>query len=129
MLEVAQGWQMDVDFGTDWMFIRICRDGYDAEASPPLAERAWLIAEQSDINRMVIEVDDATLLSSHLVGQLILLHKRAHLSSGVMRLCDISHKNYRVIEQMRLTDRFPNYRNREQAVMGFRPNTHPHKPR
>ena len=129
MLEMAQGWQMDVDFGTDWMFIRICRDGYDAETSPPLAERAWLLAEQSGINRIVIEVDDATLLSSHLVGQLVLLHKRAHLSSGVMRLCDFSYKNYRVIEQMRLTDRFPNYQNREQAVMGFRPNTHPNKPR
>ena len=39
-----------------------------------------------------------------------------------MRLCDLSRENYRVIELMQLTDRFPNYPDREHAVMGYRPN-------
>ena len=125
MLELADGWRLELDFSTEWLFLRLHCHGYDAESSPPLAERAWSIAEQYDINRIVIEVDHETLLDSYLVGQFILLHKRAHLSDGVMRLCDLSPRNYRVIELMQLDDRFPNYLDREHAVMGNRP----HKPR
>ena len=122
MLELAEGWRLELDFSTEWMFLRLYCDGYNAESSPPLAERAWSIAEQYDIKRIVIEVDHETLLISYLVAQFILLHKRAHLSDGVMRLCDLSRENYRVIELMQLTDRFPNYPDREHAVMGYRPN-------
>ena len=60
--------------------------------------------------------------SSYLVGQFILLHKRAHLSDGVMRLCGLTPENYRVIKLMQLANRFPNYSDREHAVMGYRPN-------
>lgn len=121
MLDLADGWRMEVDFSTEWMFLRVYSSGYDADASPPLAQRAWAIAEQHGIDRFVVEVDDATLLNSFLVAQLVLLHKRAHLAGGATRLCGISPENYRVIEQMQLADRFPNYSDREQAVMGFRP--------
>ena len=122
MLELAEGWRLELDFSSEWLFLRLYCHGYDAESSPPLAERAWSIAEQYDINRIVIEVDHETLLSSYLVGQFILLHKRAHLSDGVMRLCGLTPENYRVIELMHLSDRFPNYPDREHAVMGYRPN-------
>ena len=122
MLKFAEGWRLELDFSTEGLFLRLHCHGYDAEPSPPLAERVWSIAEQYDINRIVIEVDHGTLLSSFLVGQFILLHKRAHLSDGVLRLCGLSPEIYRVIELMHLADRFPNFPDREHAVMGYRPN-------
>jgi anti-anti-sigma regulatory factor len=122
MLELAEGWRLELDFSTEWLFLRLYCDGYEAASSPPLAERAWSIAEQYDIKRIVIEVDHETLLNSYLIGQFLLLHKRAHLSDGVMRLCGLSPENYRVIKLMQFSDRFPNYTDREHAVLGYQPN-------
>ena len=86
-----------------------------------MAETLWSLVEGHGIDRIVIELEDSTMVSSYLIGQLILLHKRSHLSGGVVRLCGFSSENYRVIEQMRLGQRFPNYETREDAVMGWGP--------
>ncbi len=121
MLELATGWQIDCDWSTEWLFVRISTSGHEIDPNPPVAESLWSIAEDHDISRMVIELDETQLLNSFLVGQFILLHKRIFLNGGVVRLCGLSAHNYDVLRYMGLGTRFPNYATREDAVMGYKP--------
>ena len=116
----AAGWQIFTDVSPEWLFLRLARCETEADSSPPIAESAWNLAAENGVKRLVVEIDDGTLLSSYLIGQLVLLHKRVVLNGGVLRLCGVSQQNYSIIELMRLSDRLPNYKNREAAVNGFR---------
>jgi anti-sigma B factor antagonist len=116
----APGWQISTDVSPEWIFLRVTCSGADADGSPPIAETAWSLAEEYRVNRLVVELDASTRLTSFLIGQLILLHKRCLLNGGVVRLCGMSVEHYSVIQLMRLADRLPNYADREAAVMGYR---------
>lgn len=121
MLQLADGWQIDVDHGPEWLFFHLRRCTDVLGSTPNLAETIWTAAAEHAIDRLVVEFDAACLLSSFVVGQLVLLHKRAHLAGGVVRLCGLSDEQYRVIQASQLAERLPNYRDREAAVMGYRP--------
>lgn len=123
MLQLARGWEIDVDVSEEWLFFRVSGGETMLEPEESLAEAVWSVAEDHQINRLVVELDGGTItmLTSFLVGQLVLLHKRAHLEGGVVRLCGLSPENYETIRLMGLADRFPDYRDREAAVMGYRP--------
>ncbi|OHB78248.1 MAG: hypothetical protein A2W31_04555 [Planctomycetes bacterium RBG_16_64_10] len=121
MVEVAAGWRLDVDVSPEWLFFRLVKEWHDAGPTPPLAERVWSVVEQHSIYRLVVELDGQLLLSSYLVGQLILLCKRAHQRGGAMRLCGLADAQYQVIEIMRLGQMLPNYQTRGDAVTGHRP--------
>jgi anti-anti-sigma regulatory factor len=125
MVELGYGWQVHVDEGPDWLFFRLLATSFEAEPPRPLAEVLWATASERGKNRLVLELADQALLTSYVVGQLAVLHKRTTLDGGVLRLCGMSDENYRVIQIMRLADRFPNYRTREAAVMGWQPPNHP----
>jgi hypothetical protein len=49
------------------------------------------------------------------------LHKRVTTQGGMVRLCGLSEASQDVLRISRLADRFPAYRNRTDAVMGYRP--------
>jgi anti-anti-sigma regulatory factor len=121
MLELATNWRIEIDRSPEWLFFRIESAGLD-ELKHPLSRTFWATATESSINRIVVELADGVLLSSYLIGQLIVLHKRAHLDGGIVRLCGLSEHNCEALEMMRLDDRFPNYASREAAVMGHYPN-------
>jgi anti-anti-sigma regulatory factor len=121
MVELAHGWHLEVDYSPRWLFFRLHCDDEACEFEPAIADSVWAICDEHHINRIVIELAKSTPLRSHLVGELVLLHKRAHMSSGVCRICGLAPQNYRVLEFMGLTERFPNYPTREDAVMGYRP--------
>ena len=121
MIEIASNWILHVDVGPEWLFCRLGKTSHDADPSPPLAERAWKMAEEHHIQRIVVELGPNVALTSHLVGQLVLLHKRCHRAGGVTRICGFDRHAYDVLNVMRLDERFPNYRSREDAVMGYHP--------
>ena len=75
MLELARKWTMDVERGPDWLFIRL--HGPENRETEPweLANRLWQLMEQHFTYRLVLELDDVPLLSSYLLGQLVMLHK------------------------------------------------------
>lgn len=125
MIELAPGWPLKVDRGPDWLFVRLEHPLSNAQQEPPLAERIWDLLRQHFVNRLVLELDEVERLESHLVGQLVLLHKRIHTHGGKMRVCGLSPGNQRVLEISRLAERFPNFADREAAVAG----TAPIKPR
>jgi len=117
----AHGWQIGTDVAPEWLFVRLERQHEQADPSPPIADTVWQTAQEHGLRRLVLELGEATRLSSYLIGQIVLLHKRFHLEGGVVRLCGLSEHDYSVIQLMQLADRLPNYPDREAAVMGYRP--------
>lgn len=114
------GWTIGIDASPEWIFVRIDSQA-DAIATPAVAQCVWDAVEQHQAVRLVVEIDHRVTVSSHLIGQLVLLHKRVHRSGGVLRLCDLSVTAQQVLKVMQLADRFPNYATREDAVLGRRP--------
>jgi len=121
MLSLAPGWNVEVERGPDWLFVRI----RDPDALEPqchdLADRVWQLLQQEFSHRLVVELDDIRLLSSSLIGELVRLHKRVHTNGGVVRLCGLSDSNYEALRTCQLAGRFPRYDTREDAVMGYLP--------
>jgi len=121
MLEIAPGWQLDVDRGPDWLFVRIHDPAEAHDDAPPLADRLWELLQEQFVNRLIIELDELRWLPSYLIGQLVLIQKKVHTHGGVVRLCGLSPDNERVLRLTRLDSLLPNYANRAAAVMGHVP--------
>ncbi len=117
-LQIAPGWEVDVEAGPDWLFVRIYRPSHDASQTPQLAAAVWELLEQRGMNQVVLEMEQIDILWSYLVGQLVLLHKRVSVHGGAVRLCGLSPQNQEVLRLSRLSDRFLPYGNREDAVTG-----------
>jgi len=120
-LELSTGWEIEVDRGPGWLFVHIDEPEGGMTAHGDLAEALWELLEQNFSRRLVVELDGLTILPSHLVGQLVMLHKRITTKGGIMRLCGLSAQCEQVLRLHRLADRLFPYRNREEAVLGVRP--------
>jgi anti-anti-sigma regulatory factor len=125
MLEIAPGWQVEVDRGPDWLFIKLHSPDHPSGDEPPLADFLWSTIAAHFTYRVVLEMCDVGLLHSYLVGQLVLLHKRLCTHGGVLRMCGLSDGNQNVLNVCRLDSRFPQFRDRVEAVHGY----HPTQPR
>ena len=121
LLELAPDWSLAIDRGPDWMFIRLKPPSGGDTGEIPLAEMIWERMEQSFCCRVVLEFDDVKLLRSWMIGQLVRLHKRVTNQGGMLRVSGLSPANEAVLRICRLDDHIPNYRNRTDAVMGYRP--------
>ena len=121
MIDVAPGWILEVERGSDWLFVRVSCQPDRMWDNPPLGEMLWGLLEQNLTHRLVLECDRLQVLHSALVGQLVLLHKRITTHGGIMRISGLSESNQRVLQANRLDDRFPNFLDRSEAVLGYRP--------
>ncbi len=119
--QTATGWQIDVDRGPDWVFVRL-HPAEEAQLDDlSMAEQVWSLLEQSFTYRLVVELDEVAILQSYLIAQLVLLAKRIHSHGGMLRLCGLSTANRQVLQLCRLSECLPSYSNRSDAVMGHLP--------
>ena len=116
MISVAPGWELSWEGTRDWLFVKIRRNGAEADGAPPLAQQIWDLAEQASVFQLVLELDEIDVLFSYLIGQLIMLHKRVWAKGGKIRLCGLSQRNQETLYLCRLDDRFPSYPTRQEAV-------------
>lgn len=121
LLELAPEWTMDIDRGPDWLFIRLRPPHGGDTGEIALAEMIWQKLQQSFCYRVVLELDDVGYMRSWMIGELVRLHKRVISQGGMLRLSGVSPEAETVLRICRLTDCFPAYRNRTEAVMGYRP--------
>ena len=126
MLDIAPGWELVVERGPDWLIVKINGSDPERDDTPPLAERIRSLMEQHLTHRLVLELHDISVLTSHLIGQLIELYRYIREQDGVMRLCGLSAYNRRVLHTCRLDDRLPAYDDLHAAVLGC---ADPRKPR
>ena len=117
MIAIAPGWELHVERGPGWLLVKVrCPDTIVCD-DPPLADVLWELLRRHLTYRLVIELDEIPVLSSHLVGQLVKLFKRIREHDGVMRLCGLSSYNLQVLRTCRLEEQFAPYENRHDAVM------------
>ena len=121
MLQIAPGWNLQVDRGPNWLLVRVIHANEDTWETPPLADRVWSLMQQHLAHRLVLELDQVKMLHSRLLGQLIKLYRKIHECGGLMRLSGLSPYNQEVLHQCRLDDRFHPYHDREEAVLGCCP--------
>jgi hypothetical protein len=110
--------KLDIERGPNWLFVRVrqCRPGDpDAES---LAERVSSALDQHFIYRVVLELEDATLPCDRLIEELQTLDQWIQDRHGVLRLCGLPIQYTRRFHRAHLTNRFPLYRDREEAVWG-----------
>lgn len=117
------GWQVAIDTSPEWWFVRIEGNAAGSLDGGGFVDQLWERAERENITRFVVELSESAMLTSLLVGQLIQLHKRAHLAGGVARICNWGDEHYDSLSLLRVADRFPNYDSREAAVLGRLPAT------
>jgi len=118
MIDLHLGWKLHVDRSPDWIFCRLTADQPHLGGEPLLAQAIVDEAKAAGVSRAIFEIDDSVMLVSYLVGQVVSLHKRFLIEGGVFRICGFSTLNYDVLRTLHLADRFPNYRDREAAVLG-----------
>ncbi len=117
-LQVAAGWEFDVERGPHCLFVRLHAPANIFEEDASLARRIWDTLDNNLCRRVVIEMDELTILPSYLIGQLIQLQKRVHANDGFMRICGLRPECASLLEIHRLGDRLYPYADRHAAVMG-----------
>ena len=83
--------------------------------------RTGPLARKSMAHKIADALEQVPKLNSHLIGQLLLLHRRIRDRDGLLRLCGLSEYNQRVLKMHGLLDRFPAYDSLEEAVLGASP--------
>jgi anti-anti-sigma factor len=121
MATTLADWELCVERGPGWLIVKPIPQGTNHSQPYDLAQAIWALLEQHFTYRLLVEMHDVPLLSSHLIGQLILLHKRIHQHGGVLRLCGLSPSSEEALQICQLATRLPNYGTREEAVLGHRP--------
>jgi anti-anti-sigma factor len=108
---------MDVERGPGWLFIRLHAPDARGRGAVQLADPIWAVLRQHLACRLVLELDEVPSLSSSLLDQLLLLHRRIRIRGGLMRLCGLSEEAQEVLRISDLESQFPAYPTREDAVM------------
>ncbi len=104
-----------VDRGPDWLFVKIRPNEQQLDE---VANRLWALLDKHFIYRLVLEMDEVEILSSQLIGQLIMLSKRILQHEGALRLCGLSSSCAEALHFCRLDQALPSFESREDAVRG-----------
>jgi hypothetical protein len=127
MQTVAPGWELEVQPGPGWLFVRLRLPApKTTQPTPVLADHLWSLMESYLVDRLAVELDEVEVLDRRLLAQLVQLHRRIRQHGGVLRLCGLSPQHQATLKRQGLCDRLPAYDDFEDAVMGSSPC---HKPR
>ncbi len=119
MVERNHGWKLDVERGPGWIIVHLDREA-QAEEMPELADWVWSVLRCHGGKRLIVELDDNTLLQSYLIGQLLRLSKRVGFAGGVLRLAGLSSQNVEVLRGCRLDQVFSIYPTPHGAIFASR---------
>ncbi|MHB8969694.1 MAG: hypothetical protein ACYC3X_06240 [Pirellulaceae bacterium] len=109
---------LEIERGPNWLFVRVrrCRPG-DMDVLS-LAERVTAALDQHFINRVVLEFEESVLPCEQLIEELRLLEEWIDDHHGVLRLCGLPARYTKSFLHSQVTQRFPVYQDREEAVWG-----------
>ncbi len=125
-VQLAPGWRTKLEHGPDWLFVKLYGPhGVDADVTG-LAESLLMLLREELTRRMVVELDEVEAISADFVQELLGLHDRLGAEGGLLRLCGLSCEHQELLREIDELCRLPQFRNRQEAVMGFH---RPGKPR
>jgi anti-anti-sigma factor len=118
MLTISPGWDLEVERGPEWLFVKIGNCVPPDSDIPSLADEIWAILDRHFVYRVVLQLDGVRALNRDLLRELVLLYRRIRQHGGMMRLCGLSAQHRRLLEESGLMRRFPAYHDLQEAVMG-----------
>lgn len=125
-VKLAPGWKTELSHGPDWLFIRLYGpDGASSDAAG-LADSLLLLLREEMKQRLVLELDGVLAITEGFVEEMLRLHAGVEANGGLLRLCGLSRVHRTIWREKDALCRLPQFRDREEAVMGF---FRPGKPR
>ncbi len=121
MLAIAPGWELKVERGPGWLWVRVERPEPYGVDTPPLADEVWAQLERHFVYRLVLELDDVEFLDSYLIGQLVVLDRRIREHGGMLRLTGVNSFVREILRTHGLVGRFSIYGDLTDALMGACP--------
>lgn len=116
MHEIAPGWVIECEILGGWVCVDLHTPGDTFHDSPALAEGVWRVLEERALGHLVLDLKRVERLSSWLIGQLVVLHRRLLTHGGQMLVCGLSEGNRAVLRMMGLAERFANFESRHAAL-------------
>lgn len=123
MQQLESGWIIETERGPGCLFVALHGPPELQAQESHLADELCDLLDRHFTNRLVLELDDLTVLKSNIIGQLVVINKRLNEIGGMLRLCGLTEACREVLRSVRLDTCLAQYRDREEAVMGsgFRP--------
>jgi hypothetical protein len=117
-VHVVDGFEMVVDRGPNWLFIKLRLTKNTRAVVPQVAEKLWSIASRHFIYRLVLELDELEELPPGMMSQLIMLQQRLRQCGGALRICGLSPECEESLQSYELSSALQNHASRTEAVMG-----------
>ncbi len=118
MVHVADGLEMDVDRGPNWLFVKLQPGKKPDEEVPQMVDQLWSVVSRHFIYRLVLELEEFDSMPTGLVGQLATLQQRLAQRGGSLRICGLSSDCVETLHDCQLDSALPNHATREEAVLG-----------
>ncbi len=83
-------------------------------------ELARLVAEE-ECRRMVLDFSQVAALATHMLGELLAVHKKMQAAGGRLALCGFQPSLREVFEILKLSSVFHLFETRDQALRSFGP--------
>jgi len=111
----AAGWEVAVERGPDWLFLRLERDDAGC-GGDPIAERLLGMIRVNHAHRVVVEFDGSDQLDDTLLDAIGAVGSRVRDEGGLIRVCGLSEGDVRRLRSSGRTGDIPHFESRSAAV-------------
>lgn len=84
-----------------------------------LGEELDALIDQHDMDRIILNFENVSYMSSAVMGKLVSLLKRVQAAGGELKLCSIEDSIYEIFEIMRFDKMFDIYKSEDEAVVAM----------
>jgi anti-anti-sigma regulatory factor len=109
------GWDIAVERGPDWLFLRLERGGGQG-MQRPLADQLMQLIRVNHAHRVVVEFDGVDPLDDALVDAIAVVGSRVRDEGGLIRVCGLSAGGARRLESSDQAGDIPHFESRSAAV-------------
>ncbi|MEQ8789685.1 MAG: hypothetical protein RIC55_25545 [Pirellulaceae bacterium] len=123
MHEIAPGWNVQMDRGPNWLLMRVQADPGSKPTADEFCQQVWNLMQRHLTTRLVVEFDGAPPLDAEMIDHLGRLHDRIDDANGKLCVCGLSPDDEQSLRGAKVNAQRPIsvFRNRTEAVMGYRP--------
>lgn len=129
-VDLAPGWQTELDHGPEWLIVKLYGPHGDEAEAEGMAESLEMMMQQAFAHRLILELHELKFLPRDLVVELARLQQILSSSNRYLRLCGLSEKNLAALhdhqEDQCAAPPIPHFDNRQHALLGW---YRPTKPR
>jgi hypothetical protein len=118
MVSIAGGYELDVDRGPNWLFVKVQPTAKPTKQASQIADEIWSISSRHFIYRLVLELDQFDTVPEDLIDQILTLQERLAERGGSLKLCGVSPECEGQIHERHLEESLRIHESRVHAVLG-----------